>query len=325
MSDYLYNLLARSLCLVETAQPLLTSLFEPPRDFKPVDAPQSFAAAEELAPALDAKDERAQPASLINRERAAPAPALPAPALNSVSSINAPSVNEGHERPSSAKQAQEKSGDPLTSLNQSAKPVTTHEALLPGHQAPPARPEIKTPSMKTGDHAQVSAQTIRALEPSPGESSRPNLSNANAASLIRKESPTEAKAQINEPLRKHAPLPAQSTQTLSPVIESKVIERTVSRESAQTAAAIEITNVTEQRSETIIVKPQVSRFVEMQQPEALRTAQAEPVVQVTIGRIEVRAATAPQQRQSAPPKSRQQSSQSLEDYLRQRAQGGAKR
>lgn len=324
MSDYLYNILARTLGLVDTAQPLVTSLFEPPRDFKPVDVPQALAPAENYAPAQAAKDEKAELASVINQPRDAPAPATQAHTLNSSSSINASAAPDSRSRASSAKHAQEKGVSPLASLDQFLQQRKPEPAPRE-NQAPPAKPETSAPILQTGDQAQASAQTIRTHEPAPRESSNPGLMNADAASFAIKESRAEAKAVMNEPARKQVPLAAPITPLPPSVIENRIIERTLSRESVQQMASVEINNVTEQRAETIIVKPQVSRYVEMQQPEAARAAQAEQVVQVTIGRIEVRAATAPHALQTTPQTSRQRSSQSLEDYLRQRAQGGANR
>jgi hypothetical protein len=82
----------------------------------------------------------------------------------------------------------------------------------------------------------------------------------------------------------------------------------------------------EERRETVIAQPQISRYVEMQRPESLQKARAvepEQIVQVTIGRIEVRASSPPALNEGkAQPKSARRPSQSLEEYLRGRGQQG---
>jgi hypothetical protein len=81
----------------------------------------------------------------------------------------------------------------------------------------------------------------------------------------------------------------------------------------------------EERRETVIAQPQVSRYVEMQRPESLqkpRPLEPEQIVQVTIGRVEVRASSTPAAQGKTQPKAVRQPSQSLEEYLRRRGQGG---
>jgi hypothetical protein len=100
------------------------------------------------------------------------------------------------------------------------------------------------------------------------------------------------------------------------------------QQAAESAAQAMTETIAQQRPEALIVQPQVSRYVEPERQDSLqqtRAAEPEQIVQVTIGRIEVRAASPQPAQARTQPKGSHQPSQSLEEYLRQRARGGASR
>ena len=306
MSDYLYNILARSLGLIETAQPLVTSLFEPPRDFKPVDALQPSEPAEEPAPASAPGVASAQPVASIDNRQDAPVEPTQTPVLNSSSVVNvpaafsqaqplpAPLTGESRPRVNSAEQAREKASEqPGVRLN----------------QAPPA------------------AQTIRTPERSQLELSDSVLKNP-AHAPQKKESPAKAQTITGERARERREPAAQRPPPPEPFAKQRAVEQALSQERLP-GPSVEINNVTHQRSETVIVQPQVSRYVELQPPDSTQPPRAneatEQTVQVTIGRIEVRATPPATARPGAHKRSAPQPSQSLEEYLRQRARGNGSR
>jgi hypothetical protein len=69
----------------------------------------------------------------------------------------------------------------------------------------------------------------------------------------------------------------------------------------------------------VLLRPQVTRKTEVDAPGQAAAPEAAPVINVTIGRIEVRATSATESRPR--PQRQQTSSTSLDEYLRQRAQG----
>ena len=317
MSDYLYNILARSLGLIETAQPLVTSLFEPPRDFKPVDAPQTSLPTEESAHA------QAMQQSALNSSFSTDVPA----ALSQTESKPPAALTiERRPRLSSPEHGHEKTGLPPTSLSQPSLQSGEQPVVQP-KQTPPAAIQPDAPIAGTAEQAWPNAQTIRTPGQAQLESSDSALKNPAHSSSVKQESPAEAKALSGRRTHDSAPLAAQRPHRLEPFAEPKAIEQPLSREKPPTPS-VEINNVAHQRSETVIVQPQISRYVETPQPDSpqsSRATEAEQIVQVTIGRIEVRAAPQPTTRQGAQTRSAPQPSQSLEEYLRQRAQGGANR
>jgi hypothetical protein len=382
MSDYLYNLVARSFGLVETAQPLVTSLFEPPRDFKPVDALQDAAPKAVTTHAFD-REESVRPASSAPLQPDAPAQTTQTTAINTSPSTNdasllpkteraaAQSVSESHARLNVIEPAQEKERAPGRAAShvesQSgrtpsviAQPSLQREpqSALREPQTQPASIERGASPIKSTEHTPPPAQTIRTherviIEPLPHAVENPLQASA--------EKPSQAKTEtrIAETVRERAQPSEQRPHLVEPPVERKRVERALSNErpparlkpepsaeqvtrslsqplkvaafdspsqkTAESISSVEINNITHERSETVVVQPQISRYVEAQRPEALqptRAAEPEQIVQVTIGRIEVRAAAQTPARGSAQQKSAQQPSQSLEEYLRQRAQGG---
>lgn len=344
MSDYLYNILARSFGLTETAQPLLTSLFEPPRDFKPVDALQTSAPTAESALASGAVDERERPVLSADKQPDAPAQMAQPSTLNALSATQLPAA--------------------LSKTEHAATPHAVEtRPRLSSVEPPQERIGVPAPAVShvesQSEHGHASTQINLTPERAVIE---PSADQNPAHASLKKGSLAEAEAVINEPPRDRAQPVAQRQNLSEPFAERQAIERALSTEkpparsknetsvderppslsqrmnvaapdrlpqkALENNPSVEINNITHQGSETVIVQPQVSRAVETQPPDTpqrARAAEPEQVVQVTIGRIEVRAAPPTPTRQGTHQRSAPQPSQSLEEYLRQRAQGGANR
>lgn len=306
MSDYLYNILARSLGLIETAQPLVTSLFEPPRDFKPVDVLQTSAPAEESAHASDPVVASVPPVASVSDHQDAPVEPTQTPVLNSSSVMNVPAAFS-QAAPLPAPLTSE-SRPPFNSRER-AREKASEQPTARLNQAPPAAQIIRTPERAPFELPDS------ALE-SPAHASR------------KKESSAEAQTMTGEKVRERREPVTQRPHTPELVATHKAVERPLSQELAP-SPSVEINNVTHQRSETVLVQPQVSRYVELQPADSRQSTRAneaaERTVQVTIGRIEVRAAPPASARPGTQTRSAPQPSQSLEEYLRQRARGNGSR
>jgi hypothetical protein len=381
MSNYLYNLVARSFNQIETAQPRATSIFEPPRAFRPIDARQTAAPpAEEVAPAFD-EDERAWPISSARVQAAAPSQTAQPSALDNLFSTDAPAVSSKAERPAThqadvrrrplsfIEAAHEEEGEPTqttSAINPQSerRPATVAQPSLqretqPRIQPGPAPPTSTLPDAPiTKSDAPATAQTVHAhervmIEPLSRDGENP------ADASPKRQSHAEAKTRTDESSRQRAMLEqrspvigraaeqrfvesALSTERLSAPLKNEpsinqwtrsLLQRmrvaafdSPSQQAAESVRQLETKRGTQQRPETIIVQPQISRAVETQRPDALqqtRASEPEQIVQVTIGRIEVRAASPPA-KAGAKQRSAQQPSQSLEEYLRKRAQGGGR-
>ena len=112
----------------------------------------------------------------------------------------------------------------------------------------------------------------------------------------------------------------------------RVVERTPLTERSQLPALLQdepstISDDARGRRAPLLVRPRVSHYRDEKglsdDSQQARAAEPEQVVHVTIGRIEVRAVSP--QPQAKTTRSKPQPAQSLEEYLRQRAQGGGSR
>ena len=353
MSDYLYNLVARSFGLVETAQPRLNSIFEPPRAFSPVDALQDSARTREAsASALD-EDERAAPVSSASVQAVAPS-LTTQPAAHQASfsgeRLSADEAAQGEERkPSQATseiERQPSGRPPATPLQPSLQRET--RALKRTGTTPPASTRTDSPIATSGAQppAQVEENPAHAFT---GEQAQAEANARSDASTRQRAQPAQrlpVSAQVAEQrIVERAMERALSTEKPSALLANESAEnqhpRSLSQrmkvaafdrlqqQAAESSAQATTETVAQQRPETLIVQPQVSRYVETQEQNSLQqrhAAEPEQIVQVTIGRIEVRAAApSPAAQARTQQKGSQQPSQSLEEYLRQRAQGGANR
>jgi hypothetical protein len=376
MSDYLHNLVARSFGLVETAQPRLASLFEPPRAFKPIDALQNNRPREELAHADSEKVQtiasslETPPAHL----NASPTEVVPA-AQPSTKRTAAHDMKPRLPRLSSVESAGEEDESSqaisdILSLNQATHPTVVQPSLQREErvQTGPISPAPRAAYeqiIKTGARDSVSDQAEGGRKTEPVMIEPPGHDEGNPAEPYPKRRP-QTEARIDETARSHAKpeqLPrliervteqraseqAHSTRESPPLFSNQpsIDERPLSMSQSMKATAlrsvsafdansssrattenhsrVEMESSARQRPETVIAKPKVSRYVETERPDSFkheRVPEPERVVQVTIGRLEVRAAAAPPVQARASRERAGRAEQSLEEYLRRRAQGG---
>jgi hypothetical protein len=345
MSDYLYNILVRSFGLIETAQPRLSSVFEPSSEFRPIDALENYAPTEDRSLGLS-ETERVSPASSARPRGAAPSqitqPATrddlhttaDASSSSALSSMKGPAAGRQEERQPHAERR------PVPSAS-----IIKEETIITraAHDSGLAR------TTETGER--VTIEPLDRAEENLSVASPNRQSQAEAGTLDETRRPQRIE---------------ERTRLVERVTEQRIVSGSVSKESQPSSLKKESTSAEQQphsssqrmkvaasetipafavpsqqtnpgvlpvvtergdaeRRETVIARPQVSRYVEMQRPESLQKTRAplpEQIVQVTIGRVEVRASSTQAAQVKAQPKAARQPSQSLEEYLRQRGQGG---
>jgi hypothetical protein len=390
MSDYLYNILVRSFGLIETAQPRLSSVFEPSSDFRPIDALENSAPKEDRSPAFG-EAERVSPASSARPQRTEPSqikqPAARdhSPATADASSSSARSSMEdsaagytGPRRDAHTKpvEAVHDVGAPLMQVTLPAKSqseatpaavaqASRQEETQPHARRRPAPPASIIKEETTSKRAAHDATVAGTAQPGERATIEPLGRAEENLSVASPDKQSQAKAGMLDEMRRPQRI-EERTRLVERVIEQRIVGGSVSKESppsslkkdsssagqqphsssqrmkvaaSETVAAFAVPPqqadasilpvVTErndeERRETIIAQPQVSRYVEMQRPESLQKTRApepEQIVQVTIGRVEVRASSTPAAQGKTQPKAVRQPSQSLEEYLRRRGQGG---
>lgn len=303
MSDFLNNVIAKNSNLAPVIQPRLPSLFEPPVAAGKLSAGQATGSNElETAPTYGEN-----------------APDFPEPAITMTR------IGIASQRP--AAQTLPIAHEELPPMPETAKVTMMPDMRQsPGQLLPALRP-IFSPEVGT----EVEPRPLRkVMDAESNTTPRPSFSNVQpvvsdslaftrATPIIHaKEAPVVPPKQDENdtpPLRNATEQPQQRAPE-SPVVERTVIERVVApRESSEAVVAPKTPNV--------IASPKIKPYVPPVLPAPAKTAEKTepmPTIQVTIGRIEVKATPppAPSRKQTSAP-----AIMSLEDYLRQRAGGGA--
>lgn len=351
MRDYLTNLAARSLDSTPAIQPRLASLFEPLRDVglmfprptghrlesttqseqavhdpthaqpraandpenpprvssSPITAVKAFAHAEEI--------EGAQPRVPKHEHRPVATTVKPAaeqpPKLEKLMD----GISTGFQSVSTELSAPEADTQPVVAAGRplSANENTTRNRSNRGKTASPAARDEGAPTSPVDIREPNQPASSVRLQNKSGERS---TSDQFSAQPVANESTPVTRAD-------HADQPGQSKALVVPRI---VIERIRADRAEQPPVSVPVSvgpkmGMPPRPSTTDLgggfrVRPAADLHQEPSQTEAV-----EPVINVTIGRVEVRALAAP----NAPPKDRNSASSSklmsLDDYLRQRAQG----
>lgn len=367
MTNYLSNLVARQLDLVETVKPRLASRFELPVALHPPGRQSSPNDALELdTPATDDRlgpvtDEWAEPMPDAAAQRRTTRRHMPQPV--------------SHERDAfSTEQPESSARNPVMHARPSATfertPADTSPLIEPARTQP-----INQPA--PAEDASASRQSLKPLMPPPSVS--PVVREQPSPPTSELQSQVETVEAISLPpvrpepriVRQAVKLEAESAEQpaqLSPTLKRDPVETTASSEAARqsaeslpdqtrlapfeppeskrpfpslNASLTEASRKTEQplvepsapqpaRSpqpgQSVLAQPHITRSRETQAPvpaEFDTAPEPAPIINVTIGRVEVRASQAP-----ASGVRRQESAakrlMSLDDYLRQRAGGGGR-
>lgn len=350
MSNYLHNLVMRSFGMMETARPRLASLFEPLpyTSLTPFEGTGDLRAAheetapfseraEQSAPILSTEaaqspvpdDTHALPRTRITAEKAAPITERakdeePAPTA-ALPGRRHPGLREAA-RAEAYDEVAPRMPDSLEASRATLKSAAQDERSQLSVAQPAASSERAAPAVSSEPRAHETVRVqesvtikfedrsvdpgARGLAPEkPGRSEREN----EADSQRRKGRPPEAQP----------PVPKR-------IFTDRIIERELFNERPSPLVddkASTIRDVTNVKPETILVHARAARPAEegghIDASTWARTPSREQVVQVTIGRLEVRAVTPPA-RARAEQKSAVRHTQSLEEYLRQRAKGGSR-
>jgi hypothetical protein len=357
MSNYLHNLLMRSFGVMEIAQPRVASLFEPltPAALTPVDASAHSRPAPELARPADEAERGApvsptedRPLSLPQTKHSSAPSTLPsADATPSTPETEQQVSPETHLRQPRGKLIDSTRAEDLAEPPEAPKPSqavsgTKHQgerehasiaqplfqSETPQHKRPVPPPSSIMKEAARPASATPPDETIRVHERVLIKSEA--ASDERRPAVAQRQTQAEIDDRADASLRTHAPLEAAP-----PVVKNVFTERVVEREllierpsSLSQDERSTIRDVTGVKPETLIVRPRLSRSAEgnglPDAHQSARAAEPEQVVQVTIGRIEVRAVSPPAQAKAGQ-RSAPRPTQSLEEYLRQRAKGGGNR
>lgn len=331
MNDYLNNLAARSLNSTAALQPRLASLFEPPSGANRLISRQPFrleildgeptSERSELEPAQDMPS-----ADLpVRRYNQTPPPTPVSLQPSKTTSQQAPNQLPFGNLKSNASQAPMPTASQPSVLNFPDQSVPEQPALPSSAISnEPASHQSLAEEQKTQSLPQPVIQqriiervvTLAESLPTATPTTRPSTS-TRAVTQQNVMQPTEPALKPTESTATPAPPPA-----ISPVVQQRTTERVVTpAESLPTVPPrLEPPPTTIQSSD--IVQPQVRPYVKPVAPVLAQPPISEPtpVIQITIGRIEVRAtppSTPPQKQRTAPPV------MNLEEYLRHRTKGGS--
>lgn len=359
MSDFLSNIVSNSLNLTESIQPRLTSIFEPPSGLGEelqveelqVEPPSGDPSSDDPSSGEQERREAyeeiaidAQPQSREWRRE-----------------VETADYGRAEGENSSQANLQNQTPAPITESRARNSPSISREATSPLSplQIPapePARPMIHSQAFyAAGPQPHVGDEAIR---PASGD---PTLmdSRAGVERVVESHSPqqqrvdesTGSRDRLTEPIRQtvimerrtvieHAsPILSPSIsagssdpgeQVMEPTVERIIVERTLAGvEPVARATSQPETTIAPVKSEpapsAVIVHPKIAPYAEPQTQgiPARASARPETTIQVTIGRIEVRATTAPssQARKSG---SATPHVMGLDSYLRRRGSGGGR-
>jgi hypothetical protein len=308
MSDFLTSLLVRNLGTGTSLRPRLASLYEPDTLYGGVLNGQSSLPLDVPFAPLDQNSEETEESS---------ASLSPKPSADA--EMERLRLLLAHEREraiadlSSSVRTSEAASGPMTNPPRPLNQPPPRPAVASQARSESASPQIQESPQPIRDDAQDVGQvgpTPRAFVAHTEASAAPAQGERRTRELLDSNHPTH----VDAPHRR-APEAVAPAHRVGPIETRTVSERITHGREAQPPAGL-------------LAHPQVVARVEA--GEAARHAEAArepaPVINVTIGRIEVRATTATE---SAESKSRMQPAQapgaSLDEYLRRRAGGGGRR
>ena len=360
MTDYLTNVTLRTLRPEPAIKPRLRSLYEPSPAFEPElsDAQPLWESVESM---VSAEPTSTNPSIEIAPPVRRPTTRQPDTRTETrMASTDAEPLDESSptsklilQRPTEAPVPRISDGrSPQTNLSEQLATEDVKPSLvdqLDGSSARQLVPEQtrvlsaqlatdqSRPIKKAPAPSHVSASQIETKVPSrSAETLVDNTEPHREEAVVRLNAPFDLPtAQITKENAAHQPpnlLPALPESTSYQVNRRVTVEQNIVREQSQRSIRsmpVESSppeRVTSTRVSAVVVQPHNAMLAHSTKavvPEPPESIQPEPTVQVTIGRIEIRASmdAAPRRegRQSAAPKL-----MSLDDYLRQRAEGGGK-
>lgn len=315
MTDFLCNLATRSLDPTATIQPRLPSLFEPIHTANaqvfsyPIGTDQA---------GLDAASAHVEPGALALAQPSTSTSFRPASELPSRTDWQSP-ANVPRQPPADLTTSGPYHGQLSGQPPEPAKPVIIHQTKATP-KPPPIRPSLNLappashPTLASVLQPEVAGLSVKSTPRGPKPESP-----TSTLSTTRNE--TDATSSRRAVVGERRP-------ALEPVLERSVIERVSLRDEAQEPApprpvSVLVQEKSPSRQASVVAQPQVTPYREPAASafvEPAVTPEPTPSVQVTIGRVEVRATPpptpSPKARRPKPPV------MSLDEYLRQRANGG---
>jgi hypothetical protein len=297
MSDYLSNLIDRSLDRADVVQPRLPSLFEPTPELGQI--PMGLEQPAELA--MSAIEESLNTSRNPTQRYQKPARSIN---QNSNHQLNTPNFNSAQPSPSTITQSLSNSTELASSISFAESPQSQNNIT-----------EIQTPSLQTQGESpaqQISAQFLATEQ----TNSATNLSDSVTVSETNNNSSDRS-------LTAKQPLTADpAINTVKPLSTNNHSGNTPTRagKSPENTAIIQIQPAKAEHNNQHNTLAQIRSAVQVIAPEASQNAAPPTVIQVNIGRIEVRATTP-----ATPPPSvvnrSNPATMNLEEYLRQRGTG----
>ena len=324
MSDYLLNLAARSLGATEVVQPRLASLFEPPHaargsvlgQFSGPKTSDIVQASDEAT--IEILPPAAQPAS----RRIEPQP--PATDLGLSGQETHPGPNDALTKPvllAEPGDSQPKSRPGRCQAAALQSPAVVSMAP-PFFEARPERlssqpgPELQEPAVSRTRPPDAQPPVVRPFVSKAAQQDDPNRQ---TLSVNASKGQTAAAPDRSDPEQQLQPVPGSFSRRATAAQGATPMERRL-----LSVPRLELLAVQTPRPATlatVFVQPRITPYAEpTRRATAESTATPEPTIQVTIGRVEIRAAPPPA-RQSAAELSAAPA-MSLDEYLRRRAKGG---
>jgi hypothetical protein len=292
MSDYLSNLIDRSLDRADVVQPRLPSLFEPTPEIGQIP----MGLGQPAEPAMTEIEE-----SLTIRQNQQPARSIN---QNSNHQLNTPNFNSAQPSPSTITQSLSNSTELASSISSAESPQSQNNIT-----------EIQAPSLQTQGESpaqQISAQFLATEQ----TNSATNLSDSVTVPETNNNSSDRSLT------AKHPLTTDPAINTIKPLSTNNHSGNTPTRpgKSPENTAIIQIQPTKAEHNNQHNTLAQIRSAVQEIAPEASQNAAPPTVIQVNIGRIEVRATTPATPPPSAVNRSNP-ATMNLEEYLRQRGTG----
>lgn len=332
MGDYLDDLVARSLGLADVVQPRPVSLFEPP-------AVTGWPDADRLS-GLEMADGEQSPGEGPSDLPSTTRPPVGYPMVSLVPVISPRRSPEPGQHPPGGFSAVadwrpgQRSDQPHALTPVDSRPTQVERQVSSDRAGPdPAEP---TPAPMAGPPAEPGR-----ARPSAGSTSQPRGPGWPKSRLATprdeaKDAPGRNPAQTQSEIQNAAQGETLGEtlsftgkkrgrrRALEPVVQRVTVERLAAPAAPPSPSTTE-SSPTPAMPAPVVTRPRVRSYVEATAPapvQSTATPEPEPTIQVTIGRVEVRAtpppAPAPRKERSAPPV------MSLDEYLRQRDNGGTR-